>query len=540
MTLIIETPPAPACRHVLFPIIAVLLLAAPVSVRADYTATVNPSSVLVTNYQGWGSSLCWWANVVGSYSNRTNYVDLAFTQLKLNIVRYNIGGGQNPAITVPNQGYRTMMQGFEPTNGLWNWNADLNQRWVLQAAVARGANLVEAFANSPPWWMCVNSNVDGNISGTNNLQVNCESSFANYLATVVSNLTVLDGVHFDYVTPMNEPSLSTTNDTQEFCHLSNDQQQRVLNALRAALNTKAPAIGVEATEDYDEYEAYVDLMAYSSTTLGNLALLSTHTYKANDTANLKNLAASLKKPLWVTEYGDNDGTGMKMAQRIHDNITGLGVPAWIYWQVVDSAPGWGFLYNTLLAATNSGFTTSYTLNQKFYVMGQFSEFVRPGYKIIAADDTNTLAAYNPANSTLVLVMVNTNSSSSFNVTYNLSKFGSLPWQVSATQTASGKNMATLPSPVVANQQFTFAIPAGSVTTFVLTTNLAAPTITSQVPATYTNASQAVRRGNARLLDFGGRQRAALLPMVEQRRDSCRRHQCRFHAAQSAGGQPEFL
>ena len=339
----------PVGWRLLAPLFAVCLLAAPASVRADYTATVTPSSVLVTNFQGWGSSLCWWANVIGSYSNRTSYVDLAFSQLKLNIVRYNVGGGQNPAITVPNQGYRTMMQGFEPTNGIWNWNADLNQRWVLQAALARGANLVEAFANSPPWWMCVNSNVCGNVSGTNNLQVNCEVAFATYLATVVSNLTVRDGVHFDYATPMNEPSLSTTNDTQEFCHMSNDQQQRVLNDLRAALNTAAPATGVEATEDYDEYEAYVDLTAYSSTTLANLALLSTHTYKANDVTSLKNFAASKNKPLWVCEYGDNDGTGLKMAQRIHDDLTGMGVPAWIYWQVVDSAAGWGFLYNTLLA-----------------------------------------------------------------------------------------------------------------------------------------------------------------------------------------------
>ena len=85
-------------------------------------------------------------------------------------------------------------------------------------------------------------------------------------------------------------------------------------------------------------------------------------------------------------------------------------------------------------------------------------------------------------------MVNT-SSSAFNVTYNLGSFGSRTWQVSATQTASGENMAALPSPVVANQQFTSAIPAGSVTTFVLTTNLAAPTITSQFPATYTNAAR---------------------------------------------------
>lgn len=73
-------------------ITAVILLAFSTPVRADYTATVNPNSILVTNFLGWGTSLCWWANVIGGYANRTAYVDLAFSQLKLNIVRYNIGG----------------------------------------------------------------------------------------------------------------------------------------------------------------------------------------------------------------------------------------------------------------------------------------------------------------------------------------------------------------------------------------------------------------------------------------------------------------
>src|SRR5580698_4422469 len=204
------------------------------SARADYTAVVNPNSNLATNFQGWGTSLCWWANVVGNYPNRTNFVDMAFTQLKLNIARYNIGGGENPSSPVAGQGYRTIMQGFEPTNGIWNWNADANQRWVLQQAEARGVNLVDAFANSPPWWMCVNSNCVGNASATNNLQVNCETNFAVYLATVVSNLTVLDGDHFNYVTPMNEPNGSkwySGSPSQEGCNMTPAMQSVVVGDL---------------------------------------------------------------------------------------------------------------------------------------------------------------------------------------------------------------------------------------------------------------------------------------------------------------------
>ena len=454
------------------------LLAAPASGRADYTASVSPSSVIVTNFEGWGTSLCWWANVIGSYPNRTNYVNLAFNTLKLNVVRYNVGGGQNPAINNPAQGYRTMMPGFEPSNGIWNWNADTNQRWVLQQAEARGANLVEAFANSPPWWMCVNSNVDGNVEGTNNLQVDCETNFADYMATVVSNLTLLDGEHFNYVTPMNEPHNTTTNATQEFCHMSLDQQARLIVDQRIALNTSLPSAGVDAPQDIDEVQSLNDLTTYSPATLTNLSLFSTHTYGGTNPTGMKNEAASHNTTLWMSEYGDSDTSGMTLARHIYSDITEMAVPVWINWQFVD--PTWGLLINSLLATTNSSYNPNYTIAEKFYVMGQFSEYIRPGYEIISVSDTNTLAAWNPANSTLVLVVVN--NSTAFNVTYNLSQFGSPHWLITATRTASGENMVMLSPPVVANQQFTATISASSVTTFVLATNSYSPVITSQSPA----------------------------------------------------------
>lgn len=481
----------PAKSTFLIPVIAVMLLAAPFVVRADYTAVVNPSSLVVTNFQGWGTSLCWWANVIGSYPNRTNYVDLAFNTLKLNIVRYNIGGGQNPASNVVSEAYRAKMQGFEPTNGIWNWNADANQRWVLQQAEARGANLVDAFANSPPWWMCVSSNADGNMSPTNNLQVDCEMTFANYLTTVVSNLTILDGDHFNYLTPMNEPNGSkwsyTNASPQEGCNMNPAQQAAVVDDVYASLKTNAPSVGIDAAEDVDPEQTYDDLTSYpsySSTALGEVSLFTTHSYGFTGAANLKGEASSQKKTLWLSEDGDSDGSGLTMARYIYNDINVMGARAFCYWQVVDSSGGWGFLLNSLLATTNPSYTPNYTINEKFYVMGQFSEFIRPGCNILSVNDTNTLAAWNPTNSTLVLVLVN--NGSGFNVTYNLNDFPSASWQVSATQTASGENMATLPSPSVVNGQFTEAIPASSVTTFVLTTNVMPPQITGEYPTSITN------------------------------------------------------
>lgn len=49
---------------------------------------------------GFGTSLCWWAGQVGTWSDakRKEILDLVFGKdgLGLNIVRFNIGGGENP------------------------------------------------------------------------------------------------------------------------------------------------------------------------------------------------------------------------------------------------------------------------------------------------------------------------------------------------------------------------------------------------------------------------------------------------------------
>jgi hypothetical protein len=255
--------------------------------------------------------------------------------------------------------------------------------------------------------------------------------------------------------------------------MSTAQQVRMVNDLRAELDALGQSAGVAAGEDYYEEHTLDDLAAYSATALSNITCIDTHTYSADAPDELRDLAASLHKPLWVSEYGDCDATGLNQARRIHDDLTMMGARAWVYWQVVDSDTCWGPLYNPELAGTNSGYTTNYTIQETFYVLGQFSQFIRPGCQILSVGDTNSLAAYNPTNSTLVIVALN-DSTNSFNVTYDLSAFGGLPSQVSLTRTSGSENMAPLAPLPVNNHQFISSLPAQSVTTHVLTNVALAP------------------------------------------------------------------
>jgi O-glycosyl hydrolase len=346
-----------------------------------------------------------------------------------------------------------------------------------------GANVIDAFANSPPWWMTISGSVTGAPHGTNNLQPAAETDFAAYLATVVSNLTALDGIHFNFVTPINEPTggWSYNSKKQEGCHMTPDQQVRMIAALSQELKKSASTSVIDGPEDYSEQDSVDDLNNYSRTALDSLALVSTHTYKADNPSGLQRAAASLGKPLWVAEYGDGDATGLTMAKRIHDDITGLRARAWVYWQVVDNGYGWGFLYNPLASPSSWRFTEKYEIYEKFYVMEQYTKFIRPGCNILSVNDANTLAAYDPM-STLTLVVFNKNSTN-FNVTYHLTGFNRRAldvqnrryfrtpfseariYRTSSTEKFESSDLTPIP-----NDTITAEIPAKTVVTFVLTRN----------------------------------------------------------------------
>jgi O-glycosyl hydrolase len=430
---------------------------------ATNLTVIDARTVLVRNFEGWGTSLCWWAHVVGGYTNREEYADLAFKQLGLNIVRYNIGGGENPARS-NTMDFRARVPGFQPEPGKWDWNADANQRWMLRAAVARGANHVVAFANSPPYWMTVSGSVTGSKNGkTDNLRREFEVPFSEYLAMVVSNLSVLDNVKFDTLTPMNEPGADwwKLGNRQEGTHMSVEQQQRMITMLRPGLDRHGVRATIVASEDNDERSTYEAVSAYAAATLSNVSHIVTHTYKANASVQLRELAQRTGKPLWVSEYGDGERTGLLLARRIRADIVEKRAAAWIYWQFADNAGAWGLVNNRL-----DGRDTSYRLTRKFHVMAQFSRFIRPGCQIVQADDGDSLAAYDATQRQLVVVCVNDRREAR-TATFQLNGVKTTSGTVTSYRTFQAEDVALLPSVPIADNRFTTTMPARSVTTFIV-------------------------------------------------------------------------
>jgi len=437
---------------------------------ADYTVTVDPSIKFQT-IEGWGTSLCWWANVVGAFPEpaRTDYIDKIFDPVQglgLNIVRYNIGGGENPLYLAPNKqylSYRTNMAGFEPSPSVWDWTADANQRYILKQAIARGANIVQAFSNSPPYWMTISGSVTGNHGGTDNLDPAHNADFADYLTTVTAHFQKSWGITFNSLEPLNEPDGHWWGfgGRQEGCYVDMTSANQVLTLVGQSLQAKRLKTALAASDDNNIDNAVKAYNSYDPETLSEIKLITTHAYGGSQRSELKQLAASGGKDLWMSEYGDNDATGLRMSNSILRDIKDMGATACVTWQAVDGG-GWGLLDNPEKDSVN----TSYTVNEKYYVLGQYSKFIRPGYVIIENDDPFSLTAWGKRSHKAVIVTTN-DQDAPISVDYDLTKFSGqgdvTPYQTSPTQ-----SLAQLNALHESNGRFSFDLPAHSVTTFVIT------------------------------------------------------------------------
>ncbi|MBS1729071.1 MAG: alpha-L-arabinofuranosidase [Armatimonadetes bacterium] len=441
---------------------SVLALATVIALAPTAGIAVDPN----TKYQkwdGWGTSLCWWAHVVGTYppAVREDLMQKFFGYLKLNIVRYNIAGGENPEHH--HMQYRAQLPGYQDKDGNWDWNADAGQRWVLQRAKELGANRFESFSNSPPYWMTNSGCASGGHDGKNNLSAKNYDAFAKYLVTVNEHFRKYWGITFETLEPLNEPHVDwwPYGGRQEGCRVPmGEAQSGVIEAVARELAKAKSPTKIAASD-----ESVIDtaVKSWDALTPGAKNLvwrINTHHYGGNKQKELAQRAAEYKKRLWMSEEGNNDASGMEMAGKIVHDVRDMKPSAWIYWQVIDTTgSNWGFLDMDL---NNRGET--YVTHKKFFVMGNFSRFVQPGATIIDVADDHTIASLKDRE----LVLVSVNKGAERPVSFDLSAFpraGRDPVQVFVTDPTH--DLSPMPSATVTNKTLSTTLSADSVTTFVI-------------------------------------------------------------------------
>ncbi|MFJ4617865.1 beta-1,6-galactanase [Streptomyces sp. NPDC088812] len=412
--------------------------------HADATIAVTPSTTYGT-WEGWGTSLAWWANVFGA---RNDFADLFFTTnsvsyggrtlpgLGLNIARYNLGacswnsvGGETMVASANIPGFK-QIEGYwqdwndeDPTSSAWDWTADADQRAMLVKAVQRGAT-TELFANSPMWWMCLNHNPSGAADGGNNLQSWNYRQHASHLAAVALYARDNWGVDFATVDPFNEPSSSwwTAAGTQEGCHMDATVQAAVLPYLRSELDGRGLTdVRISASDETSYDLARTTWNSFSSSTKALVDQVNVHGYQGSGGRRdllHTDVVTTAKKVLWNSETGDNDGTGLTMASNLLYDFRWLHPTAWVYWQVMDPSTNWAMIAYDAATLQPGAVTT------KYYVMAQFSRHIRPGMTILDTGVSYAVAALDRTARRLVVVAANT-STSAQTLTFDLSRFSTV-------------------------------------------------------------------------------------------------------------------
>jgi galactan endo-1,6-beta-galactosidase len=403
-----------------------LCLAAGIPAWGDPPVVLDPAAA-EGRWEGWGTSLSWWAAAFGA---RDDLADLLFTTgtvnflgqpapgLGLNIVRYNLGASSDSEVNGRHMvvGDRLIpahrIQGFwrdgrseDPGSFSWDWGVDANQRAVLLAARRRGVDRLELFANSPMWWMCKNGNPAGQEQPfQDNLAPEHFHDFAVYLATVALYARTHWGISFTSIEPFNEPSAKWwfAGGRQEGCCFSVQSQEAFLPLLRADLDKRGlRGLPIAASDEYTYDDATATWKGFSPAAQALVQRVNVHGYEGGGGRRdlLQGLVSPAGKTLWNSEYGDQYTDGLTMAANLNLDLRYLQPRAWCYWQPFDG-DGWG-----LIAAQISP-RTFQRINPKYYVLAQYTRHIRPGMTILQTNDSDIAAAYDPPARKLVLVICN--------------------------------------------------------------------------------------------------------------------------------------
>lgn len=392
---------------------------------ADETVkfTVHPSTLSHTN-EGWGVSLCWWANMCGRWSEEKidSIVDWLVSPngLNFNVFRYNIGGGDDPlnrhCLTHHmgrrgGKGLRAEMEGFkDSTAGSYHWERDEAQRRIMLKIRERRPDAVfEAFSNSCPYYMtysgCVGGNDDPN---QDNLRPEYYEEFAHYLVDVCKHYKDTYGIEFKTLDPFNEPMTDYwyRSGSQEGCHFDVSSQIAFLHVLKPILDASGLSTVISASDETSTQTSARVLQAYlDSGTLDMIGQWNTHSYSADSTsrARISALTRAAGKHLWMSETGGG-GRGLagnlNLAQRLFDDERQLKPDAWLDWQYIDEGDGeWALVHGNFRRQT-------FHKMKHYYVRQQVTRFIRQGYTFVHTDLPSTLAAISPARDSLVLVTIN--------------------------------------------------------------------------------------------------------------------------------------
>lgn len=439
--------------------------------EVENVLTVDVNNTYQT-MDGFAASDCWAGNYVGrdwEESQRASIADLLFSQeieggqpkgIGLSMWRSNLGAGtanQGAASDISDKSRRADC--FLLEDGTYDWTQAAGQRYFMQQAKLKGCESFVLFSNSAPVWYTINGKGYSNQGANANLKSDKYDDFAAYMATVAKHYEEA-GIPIDFISPVNEPQYNWADSKQEGSGWTNTQVATLTRELDTALSDESLNTKIllseagsyrylyEVKDGANRSNVIADLFdASSSNYVGDLShvpnIIGGHAYWTDSNwnsltstrKNFWNAAQEKNLRTYQTEWsmlgdGYNDehfvdynsatymDIAMYMSQVMYHDIANANVSSWSFWTAMD-VERWGhkdrFLLISLTPAggVNGDISQSGThaARKTLWVLGNYSLFVRPGYKRVDIsngidNDMFGTAFVSPDNQKLVLVVTN--------------------------------------------------------------------------------------------------------------------------------------
>jgi O-glycosyl hydrolase len=507
----VSGPPRVTELPALAPVVSLAAVEPVTTVRPDPSYVGQP-------FEGWGTSLVWFANATGGYPDeiRDRLADMVFGEdgLNLNIARYNIGGGNAPDVPdylraggavpgwwkAPAGTTRADKDWWDPDNPAhWDLNADATQRWWVDKIKSRITKW-ETFSNSPPYFQTVSGYVSGGFDSTKD-QIRPETidEFATYLVRVTRELEKAHGIRVATLAPLNEPNTNFWGTTigpdgkptakQEGAHAGPASQQALIRAVAEKLALEGRSTKISAMDETNPGVFITNWNAYENDARALVEQLNVHTYGTSQRTAVRDIAKAENKPLWMSEVEGTWGAsqnftsmapGLGIARRMVEDLRELEPSAWVFWQPIEDiqsqkprpdkplGTNWGSIQMPFnCTATDTLATCPIQTNTKFNTIRNLTHYIRPGDHLLKTGDSSSVAALSPKNE-LKVVYVNDGTAAK-TVSLDLSQFARVEAGATVTPIVTTASGALVPGTPVAitDDSALVQVPAESVTTLVV-------------------------------------------------------------------------
>lgn len=356
--------------------------------------------------------------------------------------RVNVGAGsatQGSDSNIEEEIHRT--ECFLNQDGSYDWTRQDGQQWFMQKAKDYGVEHFLLFSNSPPIYYTKNGKANANNQNIScNLKTACYDDFAEFLATVAQHFTD-EGYNIAYIDPVNEPQYDWKSG-QEGSPWQNSDITKLAKELDKSITSRGLNSKILIPEAGSLYNLYAGTNARgnkqieafwkrsnTSTYIGNLTSLAPiaagHSYwSVGSDETLREVrekardeAAKYGVEVMQTEWSmlDDASTSigfpanfsvaskmsiaLYMGKLIQCDLTIGNMVGWSYWTAF-SQEKWGQKNRFHLIRVNTTGDTGeesegdlknggkLTADKNLWILGNFSRFIRPGYKRIHLESSS--------------------------------------------------------------------------------------------------------------------------------------------------------